>query len=285
MKWSIGDDHMLSGTPEVNKEFDAHTKINRHKKSVKMPDFDLKRLDTIIIHYTAGGSGRSSADWLSREEVAASAHLVIDRSGQVFQLLPFNKKSWHAGPSSLGERSNFNNFSIGIELDNAGILQKIGNRYQSSFSREYDESEVLKATHQNENNSKYWHKYTPAQIEACELICVLLISKYGLKYIYGHDEIAVGRKTDPGPAFAMDAFRNRLLNTDREDSEDFEPFNGFVSANSLNIRKGPGTQNPLVAMPLEQAQQVEVVGAHADWLEVKTTISGWVSAKYIQKKA
>ena len=43
----------------------------------------------------------SSAQLLARADTSVSAHLVIARSGQILQLLPFNVKAWHAGYSSL----------------------------------------------------------------------------------------------------------------------------------------------------------------------------------------
>ena len=46
-----------------------------------------------------------------------SSHLFIRRSGEVIQFVPFDKKAWHAGKSKYKERENFNDFSIGIELE------------------------------------------------------------------------------------------------------------------------------------------------------------------------
>ena len=42
--------------------------------------------DMIILHYTAGSSAISSAKFLVRPDVKASAHVVIGRDGQVIQL-------------------------------------------------------------------------------------------------------------------------------------------------------------------------------------------------------
>ena len=85
-----------------------------NKKSKLLPV-----VDTIVLHYTAGGNAMSAAQMLASADNSVSAHLVIARSGQILQLLPFNVKAWHAGYSSLEGRSNVNNFSVGIELDNA----------------------------------------------------------------------------------------------------------------------------------------------------------------------
>jgi len=58
-----------------------------------------------------------------------SSHYVIDRNGKIYNLVPEEKKAWHAGVSKMPEpdnRSGVNDFSIGIEL--------IGNE-ESPFSQ------------------------------------------------------------------------------------------------------------------------------------------------------
>jgi N-acetylmuramoyl-L-alanine amidase len=166
--------------------------------------------DTIIIHYTAGASGESSVRSLCNPSSKASAHLVIDRSGKITQLVPFNVVAWHAGKSAYGGRSSFNNFSIGIEIDNAGLLTLKGGKYKSWFGKEYPESEVVKAIHRNGTKEQYWHKYTDKQIEVVRNLCSFLKDAYCISQILGHEEISVGRKVDPGPAFPLDWLRGSL---------------------------------------------------------------------------
>ena len=92
--------------------------------------------DMIILHYTAGSSAISSAKFLVRPDVKASAHVVIGRDGQVIQLVPFNIEAWHAGKSSYGGRSELNHYSIGIELDNLGQLRLEGGRFVAECGKE-----------------------------------------------------------------------------------------------------------------------------------------------------
>ena len=63
--------------------------------------------DMIVVHYTAGTSARTAAEFLAKEEVKASAHLVIGRQGELFQLVPFDTEAWHAGRSCYGGRATF----------------------------------------------------------------------------------------------------------------------------------------------------------------------------------
>ena len=76
----------------------------------------LSGSDMIVVHYTAGTSARTAAEFLAKEEVKASAHLVIGRQGELFQLVPFDTEAWHAGRSCYGGRANLNRYSIGSEF-------------------------------------------------------------------------------------------------------------------------------------------------------------------------
>ena len=46
-----------------------------------------------------------------------SAHLLIKRTGEIIQFVPFTKRAWHAGESSFHGKIRCNDFSIGIELE------------------------------------------------------------------------------------------------------------------------------------------------------------------------
>jgi AmpD protein len=46
-----------------------------------------------------------------------SAHLLIYRSGQAVQFVPFDQRAGHDGDSEYQGRSSWNDFSIGIELE------------------------------------------------------------------------------------------------------------------------------------------------------------------------
>ena len=85
--------------------------------------------DMIILHYTAGMDAMSSAKFLVKPDVKASAHVVIGRDGQVIQMVPCNIEAWHAGRSSYGGRSGLNHYSVGIELDNLGQLRQEGGKF------------------------------------------------------------------------------------------------------------------------------------------------------------
>ena len=98
-----------------------------------------------------------------------SAHLLIRRTGEVIQFVPFAKRAWHAGESSFQGKTRCNDFSIGIELEGTDHLA-----------------------------------YEQVQYQQLGKVIALLRQAYpGITQdrIVGHVDIAPHRKTDPGPAF------------------------------------------------------------------------------------
>jgi N-acetylmuramoyl-L-alanine amidase len=194
---------------------------NQHKitpeqlfKDIHVPKNNIKFKsppDTIIIHYTAGSSAASSAAWLADPEVKASAHVVIGKEGEIYQLVPFDTIAWHAGSCTYAGKSNYNQFSIGIELDNPGFLAPFQDKYVSAFGTHYSGDDVIKAIHRNEKAPRFWHKFPDAQLESCYALCEALLEKYPIGKILGHEEICPCIKVDPGPAFPLDEFRTKLL--------------------------------------------------------------------------
>ncbi len=91
-------------------------------KQIPSPNFtDVEIIPRfIILHYTASSTASSAINWMANPDSKVSAHLVISRTGEVTQMVDFNKKAWHAGPSAHSGWRNLNNCSIGIEMVNTG---------------------------------------------------------------------------------------------------------------------------------------------------------------------
>ena len=112
------------------------------------------------------GEDASFAD-LSGLEVAP--HLFIYRQGLVEQFVSFDKRAWHAGVSAWKERPRCNDFSVGIEVE--GTVNT---------------------------------PFTLPQYDALLNVVKALLCRYpGLSVdaLVGHNEIAPGRKQDPGEFF------------------------------------------------------------------------------------
>lgn len=117
----------------------------------------------------------ADASFDSLREVQLSTHFLIRRDGQLLQFVSANQRAWHAGVSVFAGRSGCNDFSIGIELE--------GSDDTPFAERQY---------------------HTLADLSQA------LMAVYPLTDIAGHQHIAPGRKTDPGPGFDWKHYQ-RLL--------------------------------------------------------------------------
>lgn len=239
----------------------------------------------LVMHFTAGSSAASSISWLCDGRAKASAHLVVARSGEVTQLVPFDRVAWHAGHSEWADRIGLNAWSIGIELDNAGSLRRQGSEWFTAWGRKIPDAEVIVARHKNGGAETGWHAYTEAQLQSALEVALALRATYPFKDVIGHDDIAPGRKTDPGPAFPMEGFRGRVMG--RNEDETTQTHHATAS---LNIRGGPGTEHPVLpGSPLPPGTRVVVLHNQGIWqfVDVLDTVNtemdlqGWVHGRYL----
>ncbi|MBX2842249.1 MAG: N-acetylmuramoyl-L-alanine amidase [Flammeovirgaceae bacterium] len=276
-------------------------KITNHKLAAEAKDFDISFEktpnvsgefkdgfpNTIILHYTAGASLESSVVWLKNPKAKASAHLVVCKTGKIVQLAPFNIRTWHAGKSEWKGRKRLNNSSIGIEIDNAGLLEKRVDGYYTNFGKKVADKDIVLAKHKHQEEVKAWEAFTPEQVAAVEMICFVLMQQYNIKEILGHEDISPRRKIDPGPAFPLQNFREKIL-FGRGDDEVGEKLVaegkiGVVTADLLNIRTNPTLDAAKAGEPLGKGTKVIVEKTVGEWSFVKVELAGWVSNKWIKK--
>jgi len=114
----------------------------------------------------------SSHPWLPRlRGLRVSAHFFVRRDGTVVQFVSSDQRAWHAGVSSFEGRERCNDFSIGIELEGTDCTP-----------------------------------YTEDQYRTLADLNSALRCRHALKAVRGHEHIAPGRKTDPGPGFDWGRF-------------------------------------------------------------------------------
>jgi len=127
----------------------------------------------------------SEREWFPMKDVSkrmyASAHFMIARDGTVHDLVPLPHKAWHAGKSSWNGKSNCNTWMLGIEMVATGSSG-----------------------------------YTDEQYDALIELTQELIEKYNIKWdnITGHENIAPGRKNDPGKNFDWTRYKGMKVSTD-----------------------------------------------------------------------
>lgn len=179
------------------------------------PWTDPKLPSALVIHYTAGATAAGAINWLCSPESKASAHFVIAKNGLITQLVDLDHQAWHAGQSQLvvdGKiRKGCNAFTLGIELDNRGLVGQTPAPNLLHARLIYDTGRVVEG---------WWDEYPETQIMALKaLLNALSIAGYSqaVSDLVGHEEIAPDRKMDPGPAFPWDRFtRTRARMTKRE---------------------------------------------------------------------
>jgi len=239
----------------------------------------------VVIHYTVISYSATVKSFGPAGSRKASAHLVVSRSGQVTQMVDFNRRAWHAGESFWNGLSDLNTHSVGIELENYGYLQLQGDdKYLSDNNQIVGPSQVVQARHKNpKSTARYWERYPPAQLDACEDICDALVTHYGIQEILGHDDVSPGRKSDPGPAFPMERIRSVF---GRADAPAGQGQRLVVTVDSLNVRSGPGPGFPLAGEAFSKSTIVKLLEESAGgWSKVASeavaTRVGWVYAAYL----
>jgi N-acetyl-anhydromuramyl-L-alanine amidase AmpD/peptidoglycan hydrolase-like protein with peptidoglycan-binding domain len=151
----------------------------------------------IIYHFTAGPALDGTVRYFTNNDRSVSAHYVIGKDGRTVQMVPLERAAHHAGASSLaGCRGGVNRCSVGIEIVNWGMLKKRGAAFYTHSGRPYRGPSPVSA------RGRYWEPFTDAQYDSLiRLTRYLLSGNPGVTHIVGHEDIAPGRKNDPGGAF------------------------------------------------------------------------------------
>jgi AmpD protein len=101
-----------------------------------------------------------------------SSHFLITRDGTITQFVSCHARAWHAGASQFEGRARCNDFSIGVELEGSDFVP-----------------------------------FEAAQYAALADLTAWLRQALPLRAVRGHQHIAPGRKTDPGPCFDWARYR------------------------------------------------------------------------------
>jgi AmpD protein len=160
------------------------------------PNFDARpagaQVELLVVHNISLPAGRFGGPHIAdlftnRVDFAAdpsfadlrglsvSAHFLVRRDGRVIQFVSCNERAWHAGVSSFDGREQCNDFSVGIEVEGSDHVA-----------------------------------FLPAQYESLAVLTRALAERYPLRAVQGHEHIAPGRKTDPGPFFAWETYAEKL---------------------------------------------------------------------------
>ena len=133
-------------------------------------NFNERQPMLVVLHYTTEESSEKSLHTLktANSKGPVGVHYLVGRDGRLFQLVKDGKRAWHAGGGRWGTITDVNSASIGIELDNSG----------------HD-------------------PFPDAQIDKLIVLLEDLTRRLGIprQQVIGHEDMAPGRKIDPGPLF------------------------------------------------------------------------------------
>jgi N-acetylmuramoyl-L-alanine amidase len=131
-----------------------------------------------VMHYTEvderGSLAVLTGDQVSVHYVVPEAPRIEKGEPVIYQLVPEEKRAWHAGLSYWQGATELNASSIGIENVNRGPI-----------------------------GDGQWQPYPPAQVDAIIRLSRDIIARYRIPptRVVGHSDIAPQRKIDPGPLF------------------------------------------------------------------------------------
>ncbi len=169
---------------------DSDSGLIQGARFVASPNCDKRpegaAIDTLVIHSISLPPGRFGGPGIEQlfsnllnpdehpyyreiRDLKVSAHVLIRRNGELVQFVPLHQRAWHAGQSYCEGRTCLNDFSIGIELEGTDELP-------------YEDAQYASLAKLTRIIRQVYPAITPARI-------------------YGHGDIAPGRKTDPGPMF------------------------------------------------------------------------------------
>lgn len=217
----VTDDHLLvTGEGRRVQMIEPHRNGYTIRKAGDDPEINTRY---IVMHFTTGLKMESTISHFKDSNSRVSTHLLIGRDGRVIQFLPFDRIAHHCGFSWWEGESNLNNYSIGIELDNAGLLSRAGENRWTSRKIEVPAGLVERKWYWKLNtpdpaNFKGWEKFTDVQLEVARKIVKALKERYlRIGEILGHDEVNISNRYDPGPLFPMKDFRMELFGREHPD--------------------------------------------------------------------
>jgi N-acetylmuramoyl-L-alanine amidase len=250
--------------------------ISKNARDLIVPNY-------LIIHYTATDTAAKAIDWFMNDDRKENgnpdfiaAHIVVDFDGTITQLIPFNKRANHSGTSTWDGTDSMNYHSIGIEIVNAGFVEKMAD---GTFRRRSGKgkfqtfpanknSQIIKAAHKHkfwvEAENQYWFKFPKAQLEAVYALSKVLMGTYHLSNAIGHDDISPARKPDPGPAFPWSEFKTKVLGTDNNIGKIYK----VNSTDGSAFFRSEPTTNSSQKTKLANGYEVGLIETNGAWCKV-----------------
>ena len=131
-----------------------------------------RAVDLLLLHYTGMPSSQGALEWLRDPRSQVSAHYFVFEDGRVIQLVPEERRAWHAGIASWAGEADVNSRSIGIEIANPG-------------------------------HDHGYADFPMKQMHAVAALCHDIVRRHAIRpeLVLAHSDVAPSRKRDPGEKF------------------------------------------------------------------------------------
>lgn len=173
----------------------------------------------LIIHYHSGwtDSRINSISVLKLGQKNGYKYMCMEENGDVYY--PNAKLSFWEMGYHCGTKHHYDH--VGIEVINSGKLEKRDGKFYTWFDKEIPSNRVLAWRDEDNIVGGYYEAFTQEQIDYLVGLCHYLKDKYPtflFDNVLGHDEVAVGRKQDPGGSLTMTMpeFRKLVKRTYKE---------------------------------------------------------------------
>ena len=188
-------------------------------KSPNENDKSTRTIDTVVIHYTATSTAQEALSIFKDPNSKVSAHYLIDKNGDIYQLVREKDIAWHAGCSDDKNKQagklaycakgteNINSRSIGVELVNEGWNCK----NDCVTAKQICYPDLKKEVCDSFVNRK-WAKFNKEQYDALVNLLVDILKRNNLQVdsIIGHEQVNPIRKQDPGPLLDLNELKNKV---------------------------------------------------------------------------
>lgn len=265
--WQVigGKNYLLPGRDQAGQALEIGELLTQVNYNVS--NREAEDIRYITVHYTAtpGDTALGECQAFRTTYRAASAHYFVDESS-IWRCVRDKDVSWHCGNSYYTHEDCRNSNSIGIEM----------------CCRKED------AAHHDSAYDPDWY-FMPGTVENTAALVRELMMKYGvpLENVVRHNDVS--HKTCPAPYVNDFSAWQEFLQIVSEYQTDYDgSYQAQVTANLLNVRSGPGTDNSLVRV-LNKGDVVTVLEEYGNdgqpqrrWARVE---DGWVSYQYLCRLA
>ena len=243
---------------EINSSIQCH-KVNYNNCA-------SRKIEYVVIHYTGNtkDTAKNNCNYFATGSRKSSAHFFVDDSN-VYQSEELRDVAWHCGTTGTYYHSKCRNSNaIGIEMCCSGNY---------------------KVSQKTKENAAY--------------LCANLCKRLGIgadqvdTYVLRHYDIThkqcpaqmAGNNNEEWNAFKKDVktiLTTGAINKELATKEQTKlPYLVRITADSLNVRKGAGTNQPIVTS-VKKGEVFTIVEVRNGWGKLKSG-AGWISLAYTEK--